>query len=104
MGEKTLEYWVFRYDINTDDFVRYNILNDDRLLEKLKTTKFNNMPEVKECLEKHFRSLYWSRTEWEYMLSGMFTRKPPRKYDVWYQIEPNLYLITDYVIKELKIF
>ena len=46
---------------------------------------------------------YWSRAEYEIMVSGLFDTDKPEKIDVWYQIEMNLDNIAEYLITKLKL-
>ncbi len=103
MKTPNLEWNVFVWDINTDEFVKLNILKDNYLISKLKKTKFKNYEELKEVLDQYFKSRYWSRTEYEYFIQGMFSRKKPKKVDVYYQIKLNLDRITEYLIVMLHL-
>ena len=48
---------------------------------------------------------YWCKSEWEVVVGGLFakTDEERHKIDVWYQLEPNLDIITDYVIGVLNL-
>ena len=47
---------------------------------------------------------YWSKSECEIQVAGLLAEKEEefKKIDIWYQLEPNLDIITDYIIKTLR--
>ena len=62
----------------------------------------NNLGVVK-TEAKWARYYYWSRTEHEILVGGLFKNCKLEKIDIFRQIEMNLDRITEYVNKELKI-
>ena len=108
-----LKYYVFRYDWNSKDLVRCNILNEyfiEELKKEIKRYKINNREQFKERLMLNFRYYYRSKAEHEVLVCDLFPKdyedfcKQAIKIDIWYQIEPNIDLITDYIIRELRLF
>ena len=115
-----LEYWVFYLDINTGKPNRVNILKGlaeeiaKRIRSKSDYYHIENRDDLKNFLKVKFMSHYWSKCEMEYAVIDIFdimsnnvtldkVRERAIKLDVWYQIEPNLDIITDYVIDKMKL-
>ena len=47
---------------------------------------------------------YWSKSEWEILVSDLHLHTPKHKIekiDIYYQLEPNLDRITEYMINNL---
>lgn len=97
-----LEWNVLSYDFNTDKIVNCNIFGESFLTE-LKVAKPKTYLELKEFIKKWARYYYWSRTEHEMMVGGLFKNCKFEKIDIFRQIEMNLDRITEYVNKELRI-
>lgn len=94
-----LEYYVLAERNNK--IIRYNVLNDwEEDIRKIKK-EIKEKTELKEWLIKEFKYYYWSRAEHEIIVSGLF-RKEFKKIDVWYQLELNIDIITDYVWEKMK--
>lgn len=112
-----LEYYVFNltYDYK---LYRANILKSDELKERIyngvNSGKIKTFEELRKELRYYFTK-YWSRIEFEYMISGVFqnmssvmkkdNRDFPvgKKIDVFYQIEKNLNMITEYIIHKMEL-
>ena len=90
-----MEFYVIAERNN--EIIRYNIL---KIFEG-KIKKQKNKSELKEWLEKEFKYYYLSRAEHEVIVSDLFN-KTSKKIDIWYQIELNLDIITDYVWQKMK--
>lgn len=107
-----LEYWVFYIDFNTKKAKRINILKDIEkdIAKHIKSSEnsykhIQDRNTLKNYLRSEFMYHYWSKTEMEYIVNRFIEDdfENAQKLDVWYQIEPNLDLITDYIIKEMEI-
>lgn len=103
-----LEYYVIHEDFNSRKLKRYNILNDifkENLAEQIKKKKITNLVELKEWLKRDFMYHYWSKSEWELAIGGLFAKHPEEfeKIDVWYQIENNLDMIVDYINNKMEL-
>ena len=111
-----LEYYVFNLD-HDDRLYRANILNQDlidRIYKDVKSGRVKTFEELRHELHCHFL-MYWSRIQFEYMVSGVFqnmkslmqreNRNYPvgKKVDVFYQIEKNLNIITEYIIRKMEL-
>lgn len=105
---KKLQYYVFRYDWNKKDLVRVNILNEyfiEELKKDIKRWKVTTKEQLKERLISLFKYYYWGKAEHEVLVTDLFPKdyedfcNQAVKIDIWYQIEPNIDLITDLVEK-----
>lgn len=100
--DKKLEWNVLAYNFNTNEIINYNIFSGHFFTE-LKHENPKTYIELKEFIKKWARYYYWSRTEHEILVGGLFKNCKLEKIDIFRQIEMNLDRITEYVNKELKI-
>ena len=101
-----LKWNVLFHDFNKDEIIPYNIFYDDFVLDLskyLKKQKSYNFEDIKEYINKWAMYQYWSRTEYEIIVSGLHTKAKDFKIDVYTQIKMNLDRVTEYVIKEMDI-
>ena len=107
MKRKVLSWFAFYSDFNSDNLKRVNVLGglEDDIKKRVKKEKATTREEVKEILRRELMWRYWCKSEWEVIVSGLFakTDEERHKIDVWYQLEPNLDIITDYVIGVLNL-
>lgn len=99
-----LKWYVLHQSFNKEEIEFYNVLQgwEERIRKARKKVKTKT--EFKEWLKKEFMYYYWSRSEYEIVVGGLFSEYPKefKKVDIWSQIEPNLDIVTDYIIKEMK--
>lgn len=104
--KKKLEWYAININTNTGRPELINVLNESTVEFTLKKLKRHKEPLtfniVKEELSNTFIHDYWSRTEYEMLVSGLFDENST-KIDVWYQLEPNIDKITNYFIIMNKI-
>lgn len=99
--DKKLEWNVLIEDFNTHKINPYNILGT-HFMENFKKEKIESLEDLKEFIDQWARYHYWSRTEYEIMVGGLFAKIDEfKKIDVYYQISMNLDRIVEYVNKEL---
>lgn len=106
-----LEWYVLRWDSNKKQIVDMNIFYDDfrdELYKEIKNKKINNYNELKERVKRWCMYNYWSRTEYEIGMGPLYPKteediKQYEKIDVWRQLEKNLDIICEYIIKEMQI-
>lgn len=107
MKKPDLKWYVMIHDFNVDKIVKYNILEYDYLIDSLKKAikkkEITKYDELKEFVKRILMAQFWSRTEYEILVSGLHTRVEPQKIDVWYQIEMNLDNLLWYLIEKLKL-
>lgn len=104
-----LEWYAFEHDFNSDTIIRFNVLNYgilDRINKGLRITndywKITNYEEMKTAVKRELMHHLWSKCEHEYEVKGLFGDKS-YKLDVWYQLEPNLDRIVEYIAREMNI-
>lgn len=103
-----LEWNVLYYDFNNKKVKKYNIFSDDikeRLYKDIKSKKINNYEELKKVIDGWAHYRYWSRTECEMAMGGLYCNYPKdfEKVDMYKQIEINLDRIVEYVIRAMDI-
>lgn len=109
MKKAKLSWKVMLHDFNSDKIVSYDVLknNDylvDRIKKAIKKGEITKYDELKELVKHILKATYWSRTEYEILVSGIHTRRTePEKIDAWYQLEMNLDNIIEYLINKLKL-
>lgn len=66
----SLTYYVYVENINKRKIEKYNVLNDGIIEELLKhVDKFSDKKQFAEALEQIIMYHYWSRSEWEIILT-----------------------------------
>lgn len=105
-----LAYYVFNYDFNKKEVYRFNILDSEDLKERIvkgiKKGEIKDIPSLKESLKRYFMYRYWSKAEYEILVTDLFPKdfeKESVKLDVWFQIEPNLDRIVEHIVNEMQI-
>lgn len=103
-----LEWNVLIYDLNSRKIKLYNIFRNDFILEirnKSKSKKIKTYLELKEYINNWAKYHYWSKSEYEICIGGLFSKYPEEfeKIDIYRQINMNLDRITEYVNNRLKI-
>lgn len=97
--KKKLVWNAFYSDFNDGRLKTVNVIRDD-LIEEIKKAKkkglINTHDDLRELVKRNLMYYYWSKTEWEYMLTPMFRGKE-EKHDVWYQVEMNLDRLVEYL-------
>lgn len=99
MAKKKLEWYAFMQDFNDNKLVYTNVIRED-LIERIK--KCNTYDEVKQQVRIELMSHYWSRSEYEVVVSNWIGKDMEEKIDVWFQLEPNLDRITEYLIRNIR--
>lgn len=99
-----LKWYVLKEEFNSRDVKPYNVLKGWEDDIKKARKKCKTRQEFKDWLNREFRYYYWSKSECEIIVAGLFAKsdKDYKKIDIYYQLEPNLDIIVDYIIKEMK--
>lgn len=94
---------VINYDHNRKEFIYYDIIpyfeNQYNKLPKSKRPKTKE--EWKEFVTIEGKSQFWSRCQYEIIISDWPSENTSKKIDVWEQIEMNLELIIDLIIDSI---
>lgn len=100
-----LEWKVLNYDFNKDKIIEYNVFNkefENDIKEAVKDKRILKYEELKAYIKKNFQYQYWSKAEYEILVSGLFSDNI-EKIDIYRQLEMNLDTITEYVNTKLKL-
>lgn len=108
-----LEWYAFRYDSNAKKLVFINILAESEayIAQHVKKGKkadwrpVYNYKTFKEFIKNNLMYHYWSKAEHEVLIGGLFeySKEELAKHDIWWQLEPNLDRICEYIINEMNI-
>lgn len=103
-----LEWNVLYYDFNNKKVKPYNIFNDnikERIYKDIKAKKINSYKELKQVIDGWAHYRFWSKTECEMAIGGLFVTYPDdfEKVDMYKQIEINLDRIVEYIINTMQI-
>ena len=104
-----LEWNVLCRDFGSSQIKIYNILGGlflEKLAKDIKKHKIKNRDQLKDFLKSEFMYHYWSRSEYEIVIGGLFSKYPDEfeKIDIWRQIEMNFDNLIDYIIREMQLF
>ena len=109
-----LEWYAFRYDSNEHKLVFTNVLDgmEEDIAKKVKKGAKDNWKPVtgyisfKDYIKSELMYYYWSKSENEVIIADLFDNKDEarwEKHDIWWQLEPNLDRICEYIINEMDI-
>ena len=92
-----LEYYVLLYRDKEPHY--FNIFNNVKVENELMSIKEDHPrhEELVERLASIFMYSFWSKSEYEFIISPWFGKGEDEKIDVWDQIYPNLELIANMV-------
>ena len=97
-------FYVLNWDFNSDNLVEYDILPYFR--ECYNNLNKNKRPETidewKEFVKNKGMYQYWSRCEYEIIITGWPQQKRKVKVDVWKQIKMNIDVIVDILMTEFE--
>lgn len=97
-----MEYNVIIYNFNLQKMEYYNIIPYFVNCYKQLLIKPNTFKEFKEFILSQARYHFWSRCEFEIIISDWPNKKIEEKWDVYNQIEMNIDCITELFIKCIK--
>lgn len=108
-----LEWYAFRFDSNSKKLVFINVLagrekyiaNKVRVGSKARWKPVFNYETFKEFIRRDLMYYYWCKSEHETVIGGLFNHDENEleKHDIWWQLEPNLDRICEYIIREMHI-
>ena len=116
-----ISFYVLYKDFNSGDMIPYDVMkglynhiyNENGAINKkefhIYDEKFNrksiiNKEDLKTFINNHFRYYYWSKCEWEFIVSDWPSTKENRdkKVDIYDFLKPNIDLITNIVWEQIK--
>lgn len=96
--KSNLRWYVLDWDDNQNKVVSMNILDGlaEDLAREVRSGRVHNKSILREYLKTYFIYYYYSRAEYEFIVSDLCNRNH-EKIDIWKQIEPNLNNIVEYI-------
>lgn len=107
-----LKWYAFYQDFNSDKLTFTNVLGKDfaeEILKRVKSKskssyiKIDSYDTLKEAVKRHLIHRYWCKSEYEVIVSNWGGKDFEQKIDIWFQLEPNLNRICEYILKELRL-
>lgn len=92
---------VLLWNFNTDSLQYYDVLPYLRECYKKAKKKPKTVEELKEFIKNESIYRYWSRCEYEMILTGWPPQKKDHKLDVHEQIMMNIDIVTNLLYNEL---
>lgn len=105
MKKVNLKWYAICEDFNhRGNLEHYNVLEglEEPIAKEIRAGHISNRAELKKWLKAELMFNYWSKCEFEIVVGFLFSDKE-HKIDVWYQLEPNLDRIVEYVEREMEI-
>lgn len=105
---REIKYYAMYYDFNAKEIRKTNVIHEDtlkRLQDMVKKGKIKDRLQFRECLRGEFMYRYWCKREYEISVGDLYEEDLNKyeKIDVYDQLEANMDVITDYVIREMGI-
>ena len=97
-----MEYNVIIQDFNKKEFVSYNIFPYLTQEYKASRKKPKNYTEFKDFIKREAMRQWWSRCEYEIILSDWPNQCQQKKIDVHYQVMANLDAVTKVLIESIN--
>ena len=94
---------VINFEINSSKFEAYNVM--PYLVSCYKKEKKNKRPvtfdEFKEFIKSKSMYMYWSRCEYEIILSEWSSNNHSKKIDIYWQIMNNIDVVTNILMENV---
>lgn len=111
MKKAKLEWYAFRYDSNERKIKFINVLSgmEEDIAKKIKKGSKDKWKPVtdyksfKDYIKGELMYYYWSKSEHEVVISDSHNEDTEEKHDIWWQLEPNLDRICEYIINKLNL-
>ena len=101
-----MKWNVYVHNFNKNEIEVYNIFEHGSFIEELKKDfqECKNKDDFARILRSKLRYYYWSKAEWEIIISPWIGRKEPCdiKIDVYDQIMNNWEVFLDYVWRNMQ--
>lgn len=97
-----LKWYALIHHFDRDKVEPYNVLYTDIVyyIDKC-IDETGDYEQIKEKTRRELMSMFWSRSEYEMVVSNWGGKDFEQKIDIWYQLYANLDLITEYLIFKL---
>lgn len=96
-----MKWYVLNHNFNEDTVEMFNIFNSVRFSEGLEKLLNNyvTFDNFVENLEKELMYAFWSKSEYEIMVGGLFSKENKyQKIDIYDQVKPNVRALAKYII------
>lgn len=98
-----MKWSVFRYDVNKDEIVNFNIFNSVRFSEgvaKMRKQIWESPAAFIEQLNNELMYAFWCKSEYEIMVGGLFETDCNKltKIDIYDQVKPNVEQLARYIL------
>lgn len=104
MEDKHIPFYVIKYNTNSDKFYKYDVI--PYLINRYENTKKKDKPTDFEGFKKFVESWsmyqWWSRCEYEIILSDWPNQKVHKKVDIYWQIMNNIDVVIEVLMKNIK--
>lgn len=98
-----LEWYVYYYDMNSSQLKTFNIFNHrgfKNVIEEI-FKKYYSMEEFKKAVKSELMYYFWSKAEWEIVISDWFGKQVEKKIDVYDQVMLNWDRFIEWLYHEL---
>ena len=98
-----LEWYVYYYDINSSQLKTFNIFNHRGFKNAIEEIfkKYYSMEEFKKAVKSELMYYFWSKAEWEIVISDWFGKQVEKKIDVYDQVMLNWDRFIEWLYHEL---
>lgn len=102
INKLNLKWYALIHHHDKEKVDPYNVLYDDIVYHIDEVIdKTGDYEQIKEKTRRELMSMFWSRTEYEIIVSNWSGKDFKEKIDIWTQLYANLDLITEYLIFKL---
>ena len=108
--KKELIWKVFIYDFNSRNIKTYNVFDNLRFLDGLKSIKKQMKKEkiqdktwFADEIVKKAMNAFWSKSEYEIIMTNVYEKANDCKVDIFTQLSINLNHFVDYIWNNLKL-
>lgn len=101
-----LEFNAIVYDSNSKCLKYTNVLGEDLktdIIKGIRNGEIYNKWTLRDKVILYLKYHYWAKSEYEVLVTGLSSKDEPQKIDVWFQLQPNIEHIIDYIIKEMQL-
>lgn len=99
-----LEWYVYYYDMNSSQLKTFNIFNHrgfkNAIIEVI-FKKYYSMEKFKKAVKSELMYYFWSKAEWEIVISDWFGKQVEKKIDVYDQVMLNWDRFIEWLYHEL---
>lgn len=95
-------FYAIVYDINRETFVPYDVIPYLKKCYYEETNKPETLDEFKDFVKNQSMYQWWSRCEYEIILSDWPSQNQQKKIDVYYQVMTNLDIVTKVLMESIN--